>query len=143
MKPKFLWHGSIKKHKVLKPSQAVDLTGIKESNLKGVYATDIKELAIEFTLVDKKYQKYADYSKNPVQMVILDGDIRRGEYGYLHKLDSKDFKELPEGSHQWVCMKEVKPIEIIKIKVDDYEHLTRKASKKDKEYFKSMISKFS
>lgn len=143
MKPKYLWHGSVSKREVLEPSKAVDLSGHPDSNKKGVYATDIKELAMEFGLADKKLHKFADYSKKPVQLVLFEGDIRKGKKFYLHKLPSTSFKEMPEGSHQWVSFKPVKPIEIQELNVDDYKHLVRKASKKDKERYFSMIGKFS
>ncbi|MBR9678866.1 MAG: hypothetical protein GON13_01215 [Nanoarchaeota archaeon] len=142
LNPKHLWHGSISKNKVLKPKMAVDLTGHPDSNLKGVYATDIKELAIEFGLADKKLHKYADYTKNPVQLVLIEGNIRIGKKFYLHRIKSENFKEMPKNSHQWFSHKEIKPAEIIELKVDDYKHLVRKASKKDKEYYYSMIGKF-
>jgi hypothetical protein len=143
MKLKYLWHGSINKHKKLEPSKAVDLSGHPDSNKKGVYATDIKELAIEFGLADKKLHKFADYSKNPVQLVLIEGSIRTGKKFYLYKLHKTNFKETPKGSHQWVSIKSIKPIEILELNVDDYKHLVRKANKKDKENYLSMIGKFS
>lgn len=143
MRPKYLWHGSIHKHEVLEPSKALDLSGHADSNRKGVYATDIKELAIEFGLADKKVPKFADYSKNPVQLVLIEGDIRKGKQFYLHKLQNRNFKEMPKNSHQWVSFKPVKPIEIQKLKVDDYSHLARKANKNDKEKYRSMLGRFS
>jgi hypothetical protein len=141
-KPKFLWHGSIKKFNFLNPSKAKDNSGENESNLFGVYATDIKELAIGFGLIDKKYDKFADYNKNPVQMVVINGEIRKGESFYLYKISSKDFTEKPKNSHQWFSFKKVKPLEILKLEVDDYNYLTRKATKKDIKYYKSIIGKF-
>lgn len=139
MKPKYLWHGSTKKLDVIEPFQAVDLSGGPAGNLRAVYATDMKELAIGFGMIDKKYKKFADYSKKPVQMVVIDGDIRKGKSFYLYKLSSKGFREAPKGSHQWVCFEKVRPIEIQKLKVDDYKHLFRKATEKDKTYFESLI----
>ncbi|MCK4670253.1 MAG: hypothetical protein KAT43_03540 [Nanoarchaeota archaeon] len=141
-KPKYLWHGSIRKMNTIKPSKAVDLSGHPASNKKAVYATDIKALAIEFGLVDRRYKKYADYSKKPVQMVLINGNIRKGKTFYLYKLSSRGFTEAPKGSHQWINLKEVKPIEMQELKVDDYKHLCRKATKKDKEFFESLIGKF-
>jgi hypothetical protein len=143
MKPKYLWHGSPNKLEILEPSNAVDLSGHPDSNQNGVYATDLKELAIEFGLIDKKYQKFADYSKEPVQMVLINGEIRNGKVFYLYKLLNKNFKEMPEGSHQWVSLKSEKPIEVIELNVDDYKHLVRVATKKDIDLFNSLIGKFS
>ncbi|MBR9682516.1 MAG: hypothetical protein GOV02_02480 [Candidatus Aenigmarchaeota archaeon] len=103
----------------------------------------MKELAIEFGLSEKKAVKFADYSKNPVEMVIISGKLRKGKKFYLYKLNRKGFKEMPKESHQWVCLEEIKPLEIIELNVDDYIYLCRKATKKDKELFQSLISKFS
>lgn len=94
-------------------------------------------------MADKKYEKFADYKKNPVQMVIIKGGIRKGKYFYLYKLSSKGFTEMPKYSCQWVCLKEVKPFKVLKLKVNDYEHLTRKATKKDIKYYNSIVGKFS
>lgn len=142
MKPKYLWPGSVKKHKIINPSKAIDLTGHPDSNKLGVYATDIKELAIEFGLVDKKFQKFADYSKEPIQMVIIDGDIRKGELFYLYKFLNKGFQEMPKGSHQWFSFKSQNPIEIFELMVDDYKYLVRIANEEDKKLFNSRIGKF-
>ncbi|MFH1376052.1 MAG: hypothetical protein ABIH25_00280 [Candidatus Woesearchaeota archaeon] len=142
MTPKYLWHGSTKKVNIIKPSKAIDLSKHPDSNRKGVYATDLKELAIEFGLADKKLHKYADYSKKPVQIVLIEGDIRKGKKFYLYKLKNKGFKEMPKKSHQWVSFKEIKPLKIEELNVDDYLHLIRKANKKDKEYYFSLIGKF-
>ena len=117
-KPKYLWHGSTRKFKVIRPSQAKDISGHPMSNMKAVYATDIKELAIGFGLVDKKYKKFADYSKKPVQMVIINGNIRKGKHFYLYKLSSRCFKEMPRGSHQWLSFEKIIPKKIIKLKVE-------------------------
>lgn len=75
-------------------------------------------------------------------MVLVEGDIRKGKKFYLHKVKSTGFKEMPKGSHQWVLFSKVKPIEILELNVDDYKHLVRKANKKDKEYYYSLIGKF-
>lgn len=141
-KLKHLWHGSTKRHDVLEPSQAVDLSGHPASNKKGVYATDLKELAIEFGLADKKLHKFADYTKKPVQLVLIEGNIRTGKKFYLHKVKSIGFKEMPKESHQWISFNNVKPIEILELCVNDYKHLVRKAKKKDKEYYYRIIGKF-
>jgi len=139
MKPKYLWHGSTIKHEILKPNQARDLSDHPAGNKRAVYATDQKWNAIQFGMVNKKYKKFGDFRKTPMKMVIINGWIRTGEKLYLHKLSSRGFKESPKGSHQWLKEKEIKPIKILELNVNDYKHLCRKATKKDIEYFKSMI----
>lgn len=143
MKPKYLWHGSTVKYDILKPSQARDLSDHPAGNKKAVYATDRKLNAIQFGMVDKKYQKFGDFNKKPMIMVIIGGWIRTGEKLYLYKLSSRGFKEAPSGSHQWLIQKEVKPLKTIELNVDDYSYLCRKATEKDIEYFKSCIGMFS
>lgn len=142
-KPKYLWHGSTVKSRVLKPKQAIDLSGRKESNKKAIYATDLKVLAIEFGLIEKRAIKFADYRKKPVKMVIIKGRIRKGKKFYLYKLNTKGFREAPKGSHQWMSLKEVNPIEILELRVNDYLHLCRRATKKDKQYYQSLTGRFS
>ena len=49
--------------------------------------------------------------------------------GYLYELDVGGFDKV--SNTQWVCDKQVIPIKIIEINVDDYLHLFRYASDKE------------
>lgn len=141
-KSRYLWHGSVRKRKILKPSQALDRSGHKESNLKAVYATDLKRLAICFGLVDKSAVTFAAYESKPLQLVIIKGKIRLRKKFYLYKLNKKDFRKSKGILHQYSSQKEVIPAEIIELNVDDYTDYCRKATKKDKETYKSLIGRF-
>lgn len=140
---KYLWHGSSKKLKSLKPSEAIDLSGHPDSNKKAVYSTDIKELAICFGMSDRSVLKMGEWDEGKFKkMILIKGDIRKGEKMYLYKLDKKDFEKCKGISHQFFSLKVVKPIEVNELNVNDYKSLYRRATKKDKEYFNSLVGRF-
>lgn len=130
-KPRFLFHGSSTKVDTLQPHQAEDWLS-EAGRLFGVYATDIRDIAIAFALgavpdesgaVSRMMRKQ---DLNPVRMVYLKGHPNFGGKGYLYKLHPKGFK--PMGEHQWVSTQSVTPLEVIEFRVDDYLHLFRYAS---------------
>ena len=137
MKIDYLWHGSPEKFNILKPTKADDFTN-PFGNLFGVYATNFKEAAIAFAMGNKpdkegRITKFIKGIKN-IQMVFIYGTPNFGGLGYLYKLSHEGFKEVCPG--QYVCEKEVIPLEIIEIKVDDYRYLYRFATKEEIKTFK-------
>jgi len=129
MKPKILYHGSPHKliGKKLIPKKADDLEKNKYNLLKGVYASSIKNSAISMAIISAKgvfRSELKTHSKNPT------GIIHQGwpkqKYIYLHILDSKNFKNLPRGSAQWISLKPVQPIKTEKLKILDYIYLIKK-----------------
>lgn len=146
----YLWHGSRNKIEKLTPRQAIDIGGEADNNRKAIYATDLKNFAIMMGLATKDSDTGMFWDQKPIQMVLYKGKIRNGEKIYLHKLPMKDEsgKDMftPSNTdHEFYSnpgVKEIKPLEIIELDVDDYVHLIRKANKKDwdkrEKFFKSL-----
>lgn len=116
-----LYHGSTAKYNTLIPHQAVDI-GFEEGCQNAVYATTSKAMAIGFALgavpdengqIDREMMP--EYGE---KMVFKKGHPNYGAKGYLYVIDGTDFVHAM--GTQWVCFKEVKPLEIIEMNVDDY-----------------------
>ncbi len=131
-KPKLLYHGSGKRLEVLEPRKP---TGHNPGHdKKGVYATDLKDMALGFSA--KGSAKTSGFKSRKTNMhYIYEGwpDLKAAVY--LHIFNSKDFEY--NDVHEYICPKKVKPIKIEEYKVSDLQHLFRKATKKDlKEFLK-------
>jgi len=132
-KPEYLYHGSPYKlkGKRLIPKKAKGAA--KHDILKAVYATDSKQYAIAMSLIACKgvgNSSLSVISKNKAKGIIYSGWPEQKEV-YLYVLPSEEFVNIPKGSCQWVSFKSVKPICVKKLKLSDYIHLVRKASKKE------------
>lgn len=131
MKPKYLYHGSAKKlkGKYLIPKKPHDLENQKENLVRAVYATDIKNSAIAMAIISSKGALSATlhYRK---KSVIYEGWPNQ-KYVYLYYLPSESFKRSSRKSPQWISVVKVKPLKIEKLKIKDYLHLVRKATKKE------------
>ena len=139
MKPKYVYHGSgtkIKGTLILK--QAFDLGKNSDNTKKGIYASDHKEEAIVMGILKCKSIKGASVHIQKIKhklimdAVIYGGSIKQNHF-YLYTLSSKNFKNIPKGSPQWISSKSVKPIKVEKLLVKDYIYLVRKATKEEKE----------
>jgi len=138
-----LWHGSQTKFDgPVKPSQAEDIGGNPEQNLKAVYATDDKKLAIMIGLVGRDEDGnwpdvFNNVSEKPLQLVVVSGKIRRGEKVYLYKLPKDAFRNtgVPKDKPEWVSETPVEPCGTEEVNVDDYLHLVRKATPEDLEFY--------
>ena len=119
-KPKFLYHGSQYYFDIVKPQQA---HGSCEAESKmGIYAVATKDEAIPFAL------PFRWYPDEPGGKLLFNTDGKRSclEYGsidpngkgYIYVLPSDTFELVNEW--EWVSSVEVKPIEIIEIRVKDH-----------------------
>jgi len=122
-----LWHGSPVKVDRLIPNQACDI-GYKEGCRFAVYATSSRNMAICFAMGcvenDPGSGKKASRTMMPEygeKMVFEGCHPNYGAKGYLYKLDASDFVHAM--GTQWTCFKEVTPLEIIEINVDEYLEL--------------------
>ena len=136
-KPKFLYHGSPNKliGKSLIPSKGYDSEDRPENNQLGVYATNVKEIAIAMAIVSSKGVIGAgldDYKLGKAPGVIHVGKLKQ-KYVYLYTLSSKEFKPTPSIKDQWISKKSVKPIKIEKLYINDYKHLIRYSKKDERE----------
>ena len=69
---------------------------------------------------------------------ILDKSISsdpKQEFIYVYHLPIETFKQTQIDKHQFVSLVAVKPIKTEKLKVKDYTHLIRKATKKETDYW--------
>ncbi|MFH1840339.1 MAG: hypothetical protein ABH849_04280 [Nanoarchaeota archaeon] len=135
MKSKLLYHGSpskIKGEKLL-PKKARDLGNRKENIQTGVYATDIKGVAIARALISSKGVKKSSllkYTPNKPIAAIYEGWPEQS-FIYLYTLPFENFKKTGKIKSQWIAHKPIKPLKIEKLEVSKYLHLIRKASKKE------------
>lgn len=131
MKIKFLYHGTPRriKTKFLIPKKPQDLENKKENTIKAVYATYIKNSAIAMAIISAKgvISGTLNYRK---KSVVYEGWPKQ-KYVYLYTLPSESFSRSSKKSSQWISKKPVKPTKIEKLKIKDYLHLIRKATKKE------------
>ncbi|NDI17829.1 MAG: hypothetical protein EBY83_07705, partial [Verrucomicrobia bacterium] len=80
----YLWHGSRQKIPMLEPRQSVDTGGAAGSNQNAIYATSDPKVAIAMGLTTPGSD--TGMFPNDPQMILFSGEIRKGEYVYLHKL---------------------------------------------------------
>ena len=131
-KPKYLYHGSGKKIKVLEPRKPTDSDPMHSK--KGVYATSLKKVALGMAAA--RSAKTSAFKNRKTHVInIIEGWPDLKATVYLHILDPKDFKQ--NHKDEYLSMKKVKPIKIEEHKVSDLKHLWRKSSKKElKEFLK-------
>ncbi len=121
-KPKFLYHGSQYLFDVVKPQQACGACA-EESRL-GIYAATTKEEVIPFAL---PFRFYPDSPKGKlsrdtrgIHSLLHYGSIDPDGRGYIYVLPSDTFEAID--TWQWLSTAEVKPVEVIEIRVKDYLH---------------------
>jgi hypothetical protein len=135
-KPKVLYHGSSKKliGEKLVPKKPTDLENKKENLYEGIYATDIKDLAITMAIICSKgvISSGLNFQKNNPEGIIYNGWPEQ-EKVFIYTLPSKSFKQTGKIKHQFVSKTPVKPLKLERVSIKDYPDLFRKATKKEKE----------
>jgi hypothetical protein len=139
-----LYHGSSRKliGEKLNPSWGDDSEERPENNLFAVYSTDRKDLAIVMAMIGCKDViggSIDEYKKGKLNARIY-GNYPKQKFIYLHHLPVKTFKQTKIDKHQFVSLVAVKPIKTEKIRVEDYTHLVRIATKEET---KAWIKKYS
>ena len=138
MKPKFLYHGSIRKILgYLTPHKPEDLENRKENIKKGVYASNIKNDSIAMAIISSKGVIYASLSFKKRKKALIYEGWPKQRYIYLYTLPSITFNKSSNKSSQWVSRIKVKPTKIERLKIKDYIHLIRKATEKEIKSFKT------
>ena len=140
MGKEILYHGSSKKliGDKLIPKQSIDLEKNPENLIKGIYATDIKDLAIAMAIICSKgtHSSRLDFEK--YEKDISKGIIYRGwpkqKNIYFYTLPTQSFKKSLGINHQFISKKPIKPLKIEKLLIENNLHLVRKATKKEKKY---------
>ena len=131
-----LWHGSpVRFDGPVQARKAHDVGGNPEQNLKAIYATPDKNLAITLGLTEKGSDIFSDHEKG--QLVLVKGEVRYGKQIYLYKLPKDTFRNtgVPSDNPEWVSEVDAQPCDIEEINVDDYLHLVRKATPEDIEFW--------
>lgn len=145
---KILYHGSSKKlmGDKLIPKRTIDLGKNPENLIKGVYATDIKELAIAMAIICSKGVNssglnFKKYEKGKSKGIIYEGWPNQKEI-YLYILPSRNFTKSKGIIHQFVSEKPVKPLKIERLKVENYLYLVKKADDKEKQIWEKKYNSF-
>ncbi len=134
----YLWHGSKNRNEVLVPRQARDTGGAESSNKNAVYATPIEDVAIAMGMTTPGSET-GMFPDDP-QMVLFKGKIRKGEMVYLHKVPKDLF--IKHNSREYYSkpdVKEITPIEIKEVPVDDHLDLIRTVTPQDLELQKKYM----
>lgn len=131
-----LYHASSKNliGEKLIPKQADDLEKRKENLFNGVYATDIKEVAIAMGIISSKGVISGSLQNKKPYGTIYEGKPEQ-EFIYLYYLPKNQFKLTPPNKHQFVSEKPVKPIKIKKLKIEDYLVLIKYANPEETKNF--------
>jgi len=127
MKPEFLYHGSQRELKIIKPRN--DRNG---NESPAVYAVEYENLdmLISFALPIRPYPDNDDGNKafnlfrddnNNFVTNIISGSINPRGVGFIYKILSEDFENID--SWQWISTSETPIVESIEIKVEHYWHL--------------------
>jgi len=133
MKPKYVYHGSSKKIKILEPRKPDDSD--PTNSKRAVYATSNKDYALGMAAMRSAPGVSGFANRKTGQQNVIEGWPNEKAVVYLHILDAKDFKR--NRGDQYICEKKINPVKIEKFKVGDLKHLWRKSSKKElKEFLK-------
>ena len=119
-KPDLLYHGSQYRFDIVKPRQA---NGQCEAEAQmGIYAAATMEEVIPFAMPFRWYPDSPDgklsFDSDGIRSFLRYGSIDPEGKGYIYVLPSDSF-ELVDG-WEWVSRTEVRPIEVIEIRVKDY-----------------------
>ncbi len=136
---KILFHGSSNQlvGEELNPSQGDDSDERPENNLFGVYAADRKDLAIVMAILGCKDViggSIDEYEEEKLNARIY-GEFPKQEFIYLYHLPVQTFKQTKIDKHQFVSLIAVKPIKVEKLKVKNFTHLIKKATKEETDYW--------
>ena len=142
---KVLFHGSSNKlvGDKLNPSQGDDSEERPENNQFGVYATDRKDLAIVMGILgcqDVIGGSIDEYKKGKLNARIY-GEFPKQEFIYIYYLPTETFKQTKIDEHQFVSLVAVKPLKVEKLKVEDFIHLIKKATKEETDYWMKKYGK--
>lgn len=122
MKPTFLYHGSQYLLGALIPKQAKDNTDI--GSQFALYACADFNSVVPFALPIRWYPDNPagkrSFSCHKDKTLIEYGSINPDGVGYVYKINSDHFEKIDDW--QWIATEEIRPIEVTKIRVEDYWH---------------------
>ncbi len=116
LNPLYVFHGSSKKLDLIKPMQAVCGSKKEANNKNAIYATNLINGAILFSLdrSDKENCRM-DWDLEKARLYYNGPDIKEDSFGYVYVFNAKDFERLNHEGIQFVSYKKLVPIDIIKI----------------------------
>ena len=127
--PKYLFHGSPKCLETIEQRQAHDSNGNLENEDYAVFLTSSFLIASAYAFKDKikdlsEGEEYNfEIGKNPsgdifikMDNVIVDDDME----GYVYVFDYLPKYDHVQGSIQYKCHEDIKPIDVVKIKFSDF-----------------------
>lgn len=140
-----LYHGSSNKliGDKLNPSQGDDSDERPENNQFGVYATDRKDLAIVMAILgceDVIGGSIDEYQDDKLNARIY-GEFPKQEYIYVYHLPIETFKQTQIDKHQFVSLIAIKPVKVEKLKLKEFTHLIKKATKEETDYWMKKYGK--
>ena len=129
-KPKYLFHGTPKKLDVIETRWSHDSKNVKENIDNAVFLTPSLISASAYAFKDsiKKNSKDLDWDfdinnhgRLPV-MVMKNVCIPNNLEGYIYVFEiNSSFENDPVGSMQYKSYKDIKPMEVLKVKYEDFE----------------------
>lgn len=133
-RPKYLYHGSSKKLQGnrLMPRKAAGLGKKKEQQI-GIYATHSRTAAVVMGLISGTGGSELKIHGKKVEGILY-SSLPKNKILYLYSLPSNKFAKIDRW--QWISYETVKPVRVEKLKVKNYIHFIRKATKKEKEKWK-------
>ena len=136
----FVWHGSKTGGiEMFEPRQAHDIGGGEGQSDKAVYAALDPNFAIAMGLTEPDENgiedKFIDFDKKPLQLVLLKGKIREGQKIYLYKRPAQLFGKVPGNENEVKSKVGMKPCDVKELNVDDYLNLVRLGTPEDQEFW--------
>lgn len=137
MKPRFLFHGSVRKIKgdKLLPRKPEDLENNPENLHRAVYATNTKSIAVAMAIISCKGVNYAGLKFHKKPFGIIYKGWPKQKFVYLYTLSSKTFIQEGGSGNQWYSTKSVEPTKVERLKIADYLSLVRKSTLAEKRKF--------
>ena len=124
-KPQYLYHGSQYQIGVIKPMQAHGVCDAESQ--QAIYAAATMEEVIPFALPFRRYPDSPEgkrsFESNGINSYLRYGSIDPNGKGYIYVLPSESFELIDEW--EWISRTEVKPVEVIEIKVKDYPWVSK------------------
>lgn len=145
---KYMFHGSSNKHDVLIPHLANDANGNKSNIDNAVFLSSDFLGSVPYAFKDKIIEKSKGLNwsfsistdKSKTKMVMQNVRIDENIEGFVHVfLKTDDMLNDPKGSTQWKSYKELKPVEVLKVKYKDFEKYFEVKDERNEERIKGCI----
>lgn len=116
LNPLYVFHGSSKVLEQIKPMQAICGSQKEDNNKNAIYATNLIQGAILFSLDrSDKNNCRMDWDLEGARLYYNGPAINEKSIGYVYVFYARDFQRLKPEGIQFVCNKELTPIDVIKI----------------------------